>query len=317
MPEPGEAVTDPKPGSETRRPLTSSRLVALCAAGLAGGAVGGAGLGLLGALTGAATTQEMLTDLSGMLHVLLFGTVGMALGLPLGVAMGLRAAGRKLGIRGRFWPALGASFAGSLASFGLAVFLLRLMSRLYMSVGHHSLPFLPLLLCAAPLVLSLVGGLVGYLLSRRRRLRWLAPVYLILALAGAGALLLVRARSESLVRARSESLKPHVYALPALLQYPNATTEDVSTVSGAETGTWYNFATDDSSAQVVGFYEKALAGWEEVPSRARNAVPYDMRDSITVLARDTKGGKHSATVRVVLNQYSGKTHFSVLYSRKR
>jgi hypothetical protein len=308
MPEPSGAVADPKPGSESCRSLTPSRLIALCAAGLAGGVVVGAGLGLVGALIGAATNREMVTDPSGGLHVLLFGTVGIALGLPLGVAMGLRAAGRKLGIRGRFWPAAGASFAGNLASFGLAVFLLHLMSRSYMSVAHHFLPFLLFLFYAAPLVLSLVGGLAGYLLSRRRRLRWLAPVYLILALAGAGALLLVRARSES--------LKPHVYALPALLQYPNATTEDVSTVSGAETGTWYGFATDDSSAQVVGFYEKALAGWEKVPSRARNAVPYDMRDSITVLARDTKDGRQSATVRVVLNQHSGKTHFSVLYSRK-
>jgi len=171
MPEPSGAVTDPKPGIESCRPLTLSRLVALCAAGLAEGAVGGAGLGLVGALIGAATTREMMTDPSGGLHVLLFGTVGIALGLPLGVAMGLSAAGTKLGIRGRFWPALGASFAGSLVSFGLAVFLLHLMSRLYMSAAHHALPFLLFLFYAAPLVLSLVGGLAGYLLSRRRRLR--------------------------------------------------------------------------------------------------------------------------------------------------
>ena len=93
MTEPSGAVTDPKPGSESRRPLSPSRLIALCAAGLAGGVGGGAGLGLGGALIGAATTREMVTDPSGGVHVLLFGTVGAVLGLPLGIAAGLRAAG--------------------------------------------------------------------------------------------------------------------------------------------------------------------------------------------------------------------------------
>jgi uncharacterized membrane protein YeaQ/YmgE (transglycosylase-associated protein family) len=167
MPELNEETKDTGTDGVVPKPLTASRLAALCAVGFAGGVVGAVVLGLVGVLIGATTTREMLTDPSGGIHVLLFGAAGAVVGIPLGIAAGLHAAGRRLGIRGRFRPAVGLSFAGSLASIGLSLYLMYLVSHTYMGrTARHSLLFL---FYSAPFVLSLVGGLVGYLGGRPKR----------------------------------------------------------------------------------------------------------------------------------------------------
>ena len=167
MTEPSGPETDPEPDGESRGQVTVGQMVALCAAGLVGGGVGAVGLGLVGALLGAATTREMLTDPSGGIHVWLRGMVGAALGLPLGVAVGLRTSGRKLGIPGRFQPALAWSFAGLLASLGPTWFVNKQMISGHMGMGAAR--FSLFLFLAIPFVFALAGGLYGYLHSRRPR----------------------------------------------------------------------------------------------------------------------------------------------------
>ena len=100
-------MTDPKPGSESSRPLTPSRQLALTAAGLAGGAVGALGVGLVGVLIGAELAGSRWDDASGGMLITGLGVVGAFLGLPLGIAIALRAAGAGLGIRVRLSPLLG------------------------------------------------------------------------------------------------------------------------------------------------------------------------------------------------------------------
>jgi hypothetical protein len=167
MTEPNGPVTEPEPEVEPRRPLTAGQVVALCVAGSVGGCAGALCLGLVLALLGTGSAGGMLTDPSVGMHVWLGGMAGAALGMPLGVAVGLRTAGRKLGIHGRFRPALGWSFAGLLASLAPALFLPRLMvsGRMGMGTARYSLFFF----LATPFALALAGGLIGYLRSRRPR----------------------------------------------------------------------------------------------------------------------------------------------------
>jgi hypothetical protein len=167
MTEPNGSVTDPEPDVEPRRPLTAGQVVALCVAGSVGGYAGALCLGLVLALLGSGSAGGMLTDPGVGMHVWLGGMSGAALGMPLGVAVGLRTAGKKLGIHGRFEPALLWSFAGLLASLGPTWFLQRLVISGQMGIGaaRYSL----FIFLATPFVFTLAGGLYGYLRSRRPR----------------------------------------------------------------------------------------------------------------------------------------------------
>ncbi len=180
------------------QPVALLRLVDLSLSGLAGGVVGAVVLGLVGVRVGAAFIRGEVEGFGEAWGLLLF-ILGAVLGLPLGIAAGLRVAGTKLGIRGRFWPALGASYTGILAWLGLLVLLQHLMNRTHIptAVVHYQ----PFLLYAGPFVLSLAGGLIGYLgwSETRRRvptplLHWLR--LLLLSAAGlAGALVAGRVAS--------------------------------------------------------------------------------------------------------------------------
>jgi hypothetical protein len=167
MPELNGAAKDTGTDGAVPKRLTVSQLAALSVAGLVGGVVGAVGLGLVGALLGTGSAGGMLTDAGVGMQIWLRGMLGAVLGLPLGVAVGLRVAGRKLGIHGRFQPALAWSFAGLLASLGPTWFLNRQMISGHMGMGaaRYSL----FLFFAIPFVFALAGGLIGYLRFRRPR----------------------------------------------------------------------------------------------------------------------------------------------------
>lgn len=167
MPELPAPVKDPEPDVEPCGPLTAGQVVALCAAGFVGGVVGSVALGVVGVLIGGASARGQIIETVGM-KAGQGWMVGVVLGLPLGVAVGLRMAGRRLGIRGRFWPAIGASFAVALAWIGLLKFHTYL-TMLHPHMGRVLGTSSPFLVYAALFVLSLIGGLAGYLLSRPRR----------------------------------------------------------------------------------------------------------------------------------------------------
>ena len=166
MTDPGGPVTDPEPDDESRGPVTLGQVVFLCAAGLVGGVVGALVLGVVGVFLGGAAARGQNTEAEGISGCM-GGMLGAVLGLPLGVAVGLRVAGRKLGTRSRFWPALGASYAGILAWLSLLVLLQYLVNRTHLPAAVVN--FQPFLLYAGPFVLSLAGGLIGYLRFRRPR----------------------------------------------------------------------------------------------------------------------------------------------------
>ena len=159
--------TGASPEGAYPQPVTLPRLVVLSMAGLAGGVIGGLGVGFVGSLVGSAIGDKSNWDQIGtgvMFTTMTGGIIGVLLGFPLGVGAGLRVGGRKLGVRSCFWPAVSASYAGMLASFGLSLFLMYLVNRAY--IGRTAGHFLPFLFYSAPFVLSLVGGLVGYLGGR-------------------------------------------------------------------------------------------------------------------------------------------------------
>ena len=160
MPELNEEAKDTETDSAVPKPLTASRLAALCVAGLVGGAVGAAALGLVGAMIGAESVRGSIVETVG-LHAWLSGSVGAVMGLPFGITMGLRAAGTKLGIRGRFWRTLASSSVAALAGIGLWLVSRPLQWARSADTCH--------LIATFPLILSLVGGLVGYLGGRPRR----------------------------------------------------------------------------------------------------------------------------------------------------
>jgi len=166
MPELNRAAKDTGTDGVVPKPPTALQLAALCVAGLVGGVVGAVVLGMVVTRTLGAFTRvehEGFGEAAGWL----FFVGGAVLGLPLGIAAGLHMAGTKLGIRGRFWPALGASYASILAWPGLLVLLQYLVNRTHIptAVVHYQ----PFLLFAGPVVLSLVGGLIGYLRGRPKR----------------------------------------------------------------------------------------------------------------------------------------------------
>jgi hypothetical protein len=167
MPELNGTAKDTEADGVVPKPPTALQMAALSMAGLVGGVVGAGCLGLVGVLIGASSGRGMLTDPSVGMQIWLRGMLGAVLGLPLGVAVGLRVAGRKLGIHGRFQPALAWSFAGLLASLGPTWFLNRQMISGHMGMGaaRYSL----FLFFAIPFVFALAGGLIGYLRFRRPR----------------------------------------------------------------------------------------------------------------------------------------------------
>ncbi len=148
MPELNGAAKDTETDGAVLKRLTVSQMAALSVAGLVGGIVGAVFLGMavpgiLGALTGWKASEGF-----GEAVGWFFFIGGAFLGLPLGIAAGLRVAGTMLGIRGRFWPALGASYASILAWLGLLVLLQYLVNRTHIptAVVHYQ----PFLLFAGP-----------------------------------------------------------------------------------------------------------------------------------------------------------------------
>ncbi len=73
---------------------------------------------------------------------------------PLGVALALRLTGSRLGVRGRFWPALGLSLAARVATtYGPELWKWRIPADWS---------------AAAIIALVVVGGMAGFVMSRRR-----------------------------------------------------------------------------------------------------------------------------------------------------
>jgi hypothetical protein len=303
MPEPDEEVADAENGGEPVTPQSGPRWTALFCTGLGYGIfasiVGGTVVGLVVQIVSSAVSFIVPDPDMYVPHRNLSGIpIGALLAYPLGVAWGLRSAGTRLGRRGRFWSALGGAY------IGLLLVLLIGPGACWL-IDKQSLPrvfFIAALVC--PLV-SLIGGLVSYHLSGRRLWRHVT-VYLLLTLAAATALLLIRVRVDS--------RKPP--ALPAFLHYPGGTLKGYATLTGAEAGDWFNFATGDPAVSVVDFYSKALAGWVNSPTRKKETEKLFRSSYVTVLAYDSPDGQQSVTIRVYAYG-SGWTIFVLLYSQRR
>ena len=126
------------------------RMFRLIAAGLAGGGVTCLIPGLYG-----------LRSEYGVFAVVLCAWVAMPFAFPLGFAVGLYVADRRRGVRGPVWPAVALSYAGMLLAVGV-----------HLLVPSHE-PGIGGFVRTAyggglGFLLSIAGGLVGHLRSRRR-----------------------------------------------------------------------------------------------------------------------------------------------------
>jgi hypothetical protein len=130
------------------RPLNAGRLVVLFVAALVGCFV-------VSALHLASRTWILNTLTAAQYETFsLAMTPPWLLSPPLGVALALRLTGPRLGVRGRFWPALGLSLAARVATTYVPK-----MCKWRIPVDWSA---------AAILALVVVGGMAGFILSRRR-----------------------------------------------------------------------------------------------------------------------------------------------------
>jgi hypothetical protein len=97
--------------------------------------------------------------------------------------------------------------------------------------------------------------------------------------------------------------------LPAHLHYPGAAAKARWAMSNeGTTGTVYTFETADPTASVVNFYKQAMAGWKNNSTMET--------DGATILVYGTEDEKQMATVTVATDKESGKTSFTLLYTKK-
>lgn len=295
MPEPNEEVTDAETDVVVPKPLTASRLAAMGVAGVVGGYVGAMGLGLVGVLLGGASARGQIIETVGI-RAAWSGFLGAVLGLPLGIAVGLRVAGRRLGIRGRFWPTAAGAYSGLLVPvLGAMTFWLKdkwLPGEVRPAVGLLS----PLL--------SLVGGLAAFHLCGRRL--WRDAILAVFVLLVATTVLLFdRISTES--RRPPPMLQP-----PAFLPYPGRTFDVHSSAPGPTRVYECKVETDDPPAAVVEFYEKALARWENLPKRVRSR-PFHIDGHSASVNYRTRDRKQSVSVWITVDETSNKTIISLQY----
>ena len=150
MAEANGADKDPEQDDDSAESAQSSRASDGCGLSLLGGVLGSLVSGCLGTLTGAVVFRGNWEWRDWM--TLICGMLAAVLGAPLGVAIADRLADVKAGRPGRFSPLFVTWYCAWVA--GIAGWLLMASMRLHR---------------AFPIAFAALGGLLGYLLSRRRR----------------------------------------------------------------------------------------------------------------------------------------------------